>query len=122
MRILNGVLCLLMVLFAVVQYNDPDGLLWALIYAVPALFAGLAAWQPSLLHAGVARYAHFAAIAAAIATVIYYWPSADAFWRVDVWWNSETSREGMGAMICLVVLLAAWAGSIWRRPRAAAES
>ncbi|MGI9424822.1 MAG: transmembrane 220 family protein, partial [Hyphomicrobiaceae bacterium] len=85
MRYLNGVLCLLMILFAAVQYNDPDGLLWAAIYAVPAAFAGLATWQPGWLKAGFVRTAHVAAIAAAVATVVYYWPTADDFWRIDVW-------------------------------------
>ena len=47
MRILNGVLCLLMLAFVAVQYNDPDAAVWMVIYALPAAWAALAAWQPA---------------------------------------------------------------------------
>ena len=35
-KIVNIVLCVLFVLFAVVQLNDPDGIIWFLIYAFVA--------------------------------------------------------------------------------------
>ena len=61
MRYVNGFFCVLLVLFAIVQYNDPDAILWILIYGVPAVWAGLAAFRParfahnSLLLSGVRR-------------------------------------------------------------------
>ena len=45
MRIVNGVLCLFLILFTAVQYNDPDVLLWVLIYGIGAVFTGLAAFR-----------------------------------------------------------------------------
>ena len=36
MKYLNIACGLLMILFAGVQFNDPDGLLWAAIYLVPS--------------------------------------------------------------------------------------
>ena len=48
MRIVNGVLCLFLILFTAVQYNDPDVLLWVLIYGIGAVFTGLAAYRPGL--------------------------------------------------------------------------
>jgi len=37
------ILCLiLMVMFAAAQYNDPDGRIWMLIYAIPAVWAAIA--------------------------------------------------------------------------------
>jgi len=39
MRILCFVLASLMILFAAVQINDPDGFKWMIIYGVPALLA-----------------------------------------------------------------------------------
>jgi hypothetical protein len=38
-----------MLLFVAVQYNDPDGPLWMVIYGVPAIWAGLAWMRPQLL-------------------------------------------------------------------------
>ncbi len=49
MRVLNIVLLLLMVLFALVQLNDPDGIVWLIIYAVPAVWAAIAAFSHNLL-------------------------------------------------------------------------
>jgi hypothetical protein len=43
MRIVHGVLAALFALCALLQYNDPDPLRWALLYACAASAAGLAA-------------------------------------------------------------------------------
>ena len=37
MKYVNIACVLLMLLFAGVQYNDPDGFLWAAIYLVPVM-------------------------------------------------------------------------------------
>lgn len=42
MKILNVVIALLFALFAVFQHNDPDGMVWALIYGSIAVLAFLA--------------------------------------------------------------------------------
>ena len=99
MRYLLIGLGVLMLLFAGVQYNDPDGLFWAIIYLIPAVFAAIAAFQPAALGGGIGRAALLGAIVAAVAAMVYYWPVTDQFWRVDIWWNTETAREGMGLMI-----------------------
>mgnify|MGYP003635644353 CR=1 FL=1 len=49
MRIVSALLFILLVLFAGVQYNDPDGLLWAVIYGIPAVFCALRAFKPDLV-------------------------------------------------------------------------
>ena len=49
MKYLNIACGLLMILFAGVQFNDPDGLLWAAIYLVPAIWAGILAFRPHLI-------------------------------------------------------------------------
>ena len=46
MQYVNAFLCLLFVVCAIAQYNDPDALLWFLIYAIPAAWAGAIAWRP----------------------------------------------------------------------------
>lgn len=105
MRYVNTVLCLLMLLFAGVQYNDPDGPLWMLIYAVPALWAGLAAVRPRLVSGPLPRALLLACIALAVLGVVHYWPDTPRWWTSDVWWEVESAREGMGMMIVALVLL-----------------
>ena len=45
MRYVNGGLCAIMILFVIVQYNDPDFALWTVIYGIPAIWAGVAAFR-----------------------------------------------------------------------------
>jgi len=107
MRIIAAVFCVLMVLFAAVQYNDPDALYWGAIYGVAALWCGLAAFrqvQPS----GILRLLLLASLAIAAIGVVWFWPKAPGFWRQEVWWVTETAREGMGMMIVFVALGIAW--------------
>lgn len=107
MKYVCMILCVLMVLFIAVQYNDPDGLLWSVIYAVPAFWAGIAGFRIKLA-SGTAMYSLlWASTILILALTVYYWPTTPGFWQKDVWWNTETAREGMGMMICTVVILAA---------------
>ena len=106
MRILCGILCLLMLLFIGVQINDPDGAIWMVIYAIPALWAGVAAWRPALLRGAAVKTVFWICLVAAAAATVYYWPKTPGWWRSEVWWEVETAREGMGMMIVVLVLLA----------------
>jgi len=110
MRVLNIVFCLLMLLFGAVQYNDPDGSRWLLIYFVPAFFCGIAGFKPDWLMPVAMRALLLLALLLALIGVFYYWPQMDGFWRRDVWWEEETAREGMGMMIVALALLLAWFG------------
>ena len=114
MRIVNGVLCLLMLAFAAVQLNDPDAGLWILIYLLPAAWAGLAAWRPARLQARPATLGLGLCLLTALAGVAYWWPKDAGWWRQEVWWQSEAAREGMGLMVAaavlLVVALTRWLG------------
>lgn len=116
MRVLAGIFCLLMLLFTVVQYNDPDALHWVAIYGVAAVLCGLAAWRPVIVGAGPGGWLLLLAIALAVYGVWFYWPDTPGFWHQEVWWNTETAREGMGVMIVLLALLVALAAA--RRSRA----
>jgi hypothetical protein len=107
MRIVNGVFCVLLVLFALVQYNDPDFWLWGAIYGFAALFAGLAAFRPARFASGPASAAYGAALLLSFYGVWFYWPTTPRWWMEEVWWVTETAREGMGMMIVVVALLLA---------------
>lgn len=108
MRYVNIVLCILMVLFAAVQYNDPDAFLWIAVYLVPAIWAGLAAFRLDYLRRNAPMAALAVCMVAGLLGVVYYWPDTPGFWRKDVWWIVETAREGMGMMIVTVVMLVAF--------------
>lgn len=97
-----------MLLFIAVQYNDPDGAMWMVIYAVPALWAAFAAFGQKLLLRALPTTLLLLSIAASAAGTVYYWPKSSRWWDVDVWFNTETAREGMGMMIVTIVLLIVW--------------
>ena len=104
MRIAFFILMCLMWLFAAVQYNDPDGLLWMGIYSIPSLWCALAAFYPRLLERTLCQWALLLSILAALAGVVRFWPFTPRFWAREVWYNVETAREGMGLMIVACVL------------------
>ena len=97
-----------MLLFMAVQYNDPDGLMWMLIYAVPALWSAVAAFWRLWFDRLACRILLLMSIAASFAGVVYFWPLVPQFWTRAVWYEVETAREGMGLMIVAVVLLGTW--------------
>ena len=113
MRVIYIICLLLMLLFIGVQFNDPDGAVWMLIYAVPAVWAAIAAFRHSLLGNKITHFTLLTCIFLAITGMIYFWPKTPGWWRQEIWWEVETAREGMGLMIVAVVLSAVWLG----RPR-----
>ena len=121
MKYLFAVLAVLMGLFAAVQYNDPDGALWAVLYGVPAIWAGLAWLRPHLLAGPLARGLLGACVLAGLVLVVVLWPPAEEWWRTDVWWESEASREGMGLMLAAGVLLSVLARTLAIRSSASAN-
>ena len=122
MRTVYILLGLLMVAFAAVQYNDPDGPLWAAIYLVPAVWALLAAFKPLLVRAPAGRALLWVSAAAGLAGVVYYWPTMPGFWHQEVWWVEETAREGMGMMIAFAVLLVVLFGAHRKLARPGAQA
>ena len=116
MRYLNGFICALLTLFAMLQYNDPDAFLWIVIYGVPAVWAGLAAWRPGgLAHSPAALCALGLCLILALAGTIYMWPA-----DFSVWWDVEEVREDVGLMIVTAALLVV-ALTLWRSRRVPVE-
>lgn len=101
----------LMCLFAAVQYNDPDGLLWFAFYGAAALVAGLAAWRPVLWRRACVRRLHIGSIVAAAVFACWLLPDIDDWWRREIWWEVEAVREAMGAMIVALVLAIVFAST-----------
>jgi hypothetical protein len=110
MRVVCGVLAVLLVLFAAVQLNDPDPLFWGGVYAAAAAWCGLAAFRPALLRTGAARALLLVSLGLAALGVVTFFPDAERWWSIDVWWpeaSGETSREGMGMMVAAAAMAAA---------------
>ncbi len=117
MRLVLGILAVLMLLAAAVQYNDPDGPLWMLYYGVAAVWAGLAALRPVSVSGTTGRALLIATMVAAVLLTVWYWPTDEGWWRVHVWWDSEEAREGMGMMIVTAVLAFVVAAAFLTYPR-----
>lgn len=112
MAYVNGVLCVILALFAIVQYNDPDFVLWFLIYGIAAVWCGLAAVRPGhLAHSRPALVGLGVCLVLAAGGSIYLWPT-----DIATWWDNEVVREGMG-LIIVTVSLAIVAVTVWRRRR-----
>jgi hypothetical protein len=114
MRYVNGFFCVVLIVFAVAQYNDPDAPVWFLIYAIPAAWAGVAAFRPDLLRPRLHTIAAYVAcLAAAILGSLYLWPSLP-----DNWIHVEEEREGLGmiigALALVLVGIASWRHGRWQ--------
>lgn len=105
MRVLHAVLCFILVLFAVAQYNDPDGFYWGAVYLVAAYWSYLAARTPErLVSWPAARYG--APISIVLFLVGFAWlaPTISSNWI-----HIEEARESFGYLICAVTsALAVW--------------
>jgi len=113
MRIFNLVFCILFVLFAALQYNDPDPYIWMPIYLYAAVLCWLAFRQQYFLNGylvGISGYAVYA---------VYLFVAEDGVWdwitrhdaaniagsmKAEQPWIEET-REFFGLVILIVVLL-----------------
>ncbi|MGH6915877.1 MAG: transmembrane 220 family protein, partial [Geminicoccales bacterium] len=112
MRYVNGFFCLVMIGFTVVQYNDPDAIVWILIYGITALWAGMAAFGlDRFARSQVLITAFGASLVAIAALTVYDWPPS-----IADWWENELVREGLGLIISTCVLLVA-AYTLWQARR-----
>ena len=118
LRVASGVMTLLFLLCVVVQYNDPDVLLWIVIYLIPAAWAFAGAFRMPQVRSPAGERLLWLSVVVGAATTVYYWPTMPDFWRKDVWWVEETAREGMGVMIGLAVLVVVLVASLLRKPAA----
>ena len=104
MKYLNIAMCGLMLLFALVQYNDPDAIFWITVYIVPAICAGAAAFHLQLPGNRVLQGLFGSCLVLAVIGSVVFWPRTPGFWRIDVWWETEAAREGMGMLIATLAI------------------
>ena len=108
MRILHGLLLLTMLLFTLLQLNDPDGLLWTAIYTIPTLTMLVAVLRPQWFRTTAGRFVRWVSVGSMAAAVAYFLPKTSGFWSSDVWWETEAVREGMGVIIAFLVAASAF--------------
>jgi hypothetical protein len=111
MKVTNLLLALMFMLFAFVQINDPDPLLWIAIYGAMAAICVMAAFRyyikPSL----------WILLACFVVYMVILWPGLREWLQQDdlgVLFDEgmkmqfpyiEESREFLGLLICVIVLL-----------------
>jgi hypothetical protein len=111
MKILNLVLAALFMLFAFVQVNDPDPVLWILIYGVMAVACILAAFRQYYPKVLVAILIAYAAYSIVYLDGVWEWLQSEdkAMLFDDIakmqYPYIEESREFLGLLICILVLI-----------------
>ena len=111
MKILNLVLAVLFVVFAFVQINDPDPVLWILIYGLMAVVCVLAAFGHYYLWPSLGLLVAFAAYSLVFLSGVIEWIRSDdrsmLFDNIAKMQYSfiEETREFLGLFICMVVLI-----------------
>jgi hypothetical protein len=111
MKAVNLVLAVLFLVFAFVQINDPDPVLWILIYGVMAVACILAAFgyfYPKVL--GVILVLYAACSLVSVSGVVTWLQSDDKSLLFDdiakmQYPYIEESREFLGLFICILVLV-----------------
>ncbi len=114
MKVLNLVLAVLFLLFAFVQINDPDPVLWILVYGAMAVACVLAAFRYYYPIALVVLILLFAACAVTYIPGVLDWLQSDdrSLLFDDLakmqYPYIEESREFLGLLICIAVLIMHW--------------
>ena len=105
MRIFDAALGVVLIIFAALQYNDPDAPLWIAIYALAAVWALLGAGWPMALYANpLALWSSSASVLLFLAGFIWLAPAIGRDWI-----HVEEAREALGLLICAAAtLLALW--------------
>lgn len=114
--IANAVMLLAFVLSVIVQFNDPDPLLWAAIYAVAALVCWLEIrrrtnpWLPAVIAAASLAWA--VTLAPRVIGKVPFGAMFAEFEMADI--GVEESREMYG-LVLIALWMIAVASAAWRR-------
>jgi hypothetical protein len=105
MRTVHVVLCGILLLFAALQYNDPDWLYWGPVYLLAAMWSLLAAIAPHHLRSSL-----LGRIGAPLSIVLFLLGFAFLANQLGPGWiHNEEARESLGYLICAATtVLAVW--------------
>jgi len=113
MKVFNIFFCIVFILFAAVQYNDPDPYVWMPIYLYCAVFCWLSfrnKFYPNAYLLGIAVFAVYAGYKFFDENGVWDWATKHHFaniagtMKAETPWVEET-REFFGLVICIGVLL-----------------
>lgn len=111
MRIVNFLLAALFLVFAFVQINDPDPLIWILIYGAMAVVCVMAIFAYYPLRFMIALLVAYMGYSFAYINGVSEWMKQenkaalfDDVAKMEHWYIEE-AREFLGLMICIVVLV-----------------
>jgi len=116
MKIFNIFFCIVFILFAALQYNDPDPYLWMPIYLYAAVLCALAAknkFYPKAYWLGIAAYAAYATYKFFCKDGVLDWirihneQNIAETMKAETPWVEET-REFFGLLILIVILFINW--------------
>jgi hypothetical protein len=111
MRIVNFLLAIMFLVFAFVQVNDPDPVIWILIYGIMAVFSIMAIFEfypKKFLIAVLVLYVLYSFVyIPGVAEWLRQGNKAALFDNVAKMENLyiEESREYLGLLICVIVLV-----------------
>lgn len=105
MRAVHVVLCGVLLLFAALQYNDPDWYYWGPVYLLAAIWSFLAGLAPQLLRSSL-----LARIGAPLSIVLFLLGFVSLASQLGSGWiHNEEARESLGYLICAATTtLAVW--------------
>lgn len=112
-----GIWTLLFIVSAILQFNDPDPLIWVSIYLVAAILSGyVVLGRYPMIPLGIGTVL-------SLAGSIYYFPLSVSGWIAQEWEQQdltmktmamEEAREAFGLLIIAIVLGTAWFTG-WRK-------
>lgn len=111
MKVVNFLLAVMFLIFAFVQVNDPDPLIWILIYGAMAVVCVMAMFTYYPFRILVALLVAYLAYSAFYFDGVSEWIRQDN--KADLFddlakmehWYIEEAREFLGLFICIIVLL-----------------
>jgi hypothetical protein len=107
LRLLNLSLFVAAAALAVALFTKADWPRWAASFALPALWALVAALRPRLFISVQVLGWLWASAAAVVVLLVLRWPSAPAFWSPQVWSRDAAAQAAMGLLFGLGVLMVA---------------
>ncbi len=101
--LVNLTLAAMFFLFASVQFNDPDPLIWVLAYSLTAVLSLLFLWR---LIAEKLKWVYLGiALVMFIGSFLQFPPTWEGFGAEMKTENNELARESIGLLLCGLVLL-----------------